>query len=368
MINSFFSYYKSLPVSIKKIVIAALLVSLFFTLKSYTNHLINQYNYQFSWLLTSLKLIITYSLWAILTPLAYFLTKRIQHTGKINIYKVIQFLLGCLLLAFAHQFIASRLDDIINYINSGYLKEFFGHNSIVVLVIGSFSSFIELLVIIAVFLAFDYQKKFIENQKALIASQLNALRMQLHPHFLFNTLHSIASMIDIDTKNAQKMLTKLGALLRSMLEYDAEQLVTVQDELNFIKDYLDLEQVRYQDRVTINYSVAQEARQLKIPNMIFQPLVENAVKYGIIPTVDNGEIKIMITQEYSPQLNENALMMEISNTYNVSNSYIKPVGTGVGLINIKKRLQQFYQNRFLFESDFVTPELYKAKIVLPLTK
>jgi len=349
-------------------VIAALFVSLFFTLKAYTNHLINQYNYSFSWLLTSLKLIITYLLWATLTPLAYFLTNSIQHTGKINIYKAIQFLLGCILLAIVHQLLLSRLDDIINYINSGYLKEFLGRNSMVVLVIGSFSSFIELLVIISIFLAFDYQRKFIANQKALISSQLNALRMQLHPHFLFNTLHSIASMIDIDTKNAQKMLTKLGALLRSMLEYDAEQLVTVQDELNFIKDYLDLEQVRYQDRVTINYKISQEVMLLKIPNMIFQPLVENAVKYGIIPTVDNGQIQITMTQEYSQELQEDALVMQITNTYNTNNSYIKPMGTGVGLINIKKRLQQFYQNGFLFESDFVTPELYKAKIVLPILK
>jgi len=348
--------------------IAVFFVSLFFTLKAYTNHLINQYNFPFSWLLTSLKLIITYSLWAILTPIVYFLTQIIQKTGKINIFIIFKFLLGCIFLSFVHQLIASRIDDIINYINSGYLKDFFGHNSIVAFIIGSFSSFIELLVLVAIFLAFDYQNKFITNQKALISAQLNALRMQLQPHFLFNTLHSIAAMNDIDTKNAQHMLTKLGTLLRSMLEYDAEQLVSVQDELNFIKDYLDLEQVRYQDRVTINYNVSQETMLLKIPNMIFQPLVENAVKYGIIPTVDNGEIKINITKEYSDILNDIALVMQISNTYNVSNSYIKPVGTGVGLINVKKRLHQFYQNGFLFESNFVNPELYNAKIVLPINK
>ena len=360
------SYYKNLPISINKIVIASLLISLFFILKAYTHHLINQYNYPFSWLLTSLKIVITYLLWAILTPLAYFLTKNIQDSGQNNFLRVFQFLLGCILLAVFHQLLASRLDDYINYLNSGYLKDFFGRNSIVALVIGSFSSFIELLVIIAVFLAFDYQKKFINNQKALIASQLNALRMQLQPHFLFNTLHSIASMIDIDTKKAQTMLSKLGAMLRSLLEYDAEQLVTVKDELNFIKDYLDLEQVRYQDRVTINYHVDPKATHLKIPNMIFQPLVENAVKYGIIPTVDNGIIIITIKQEHSQKLHEDALVLQISNTYNTNNAYVKPAGTGIGLINIKKRLQQLYQNRFLFESDFVTPELYQAKIVLPI--
>lgn len=362
------SYYKNLPISIEKIVIASLFISLFFILKAYANHLINQYNYSFSWLLTSLKIVITYLLWVIFTPLAYFLTKLFQSTRKPKLITILQFLLGCVLLAVFHQLISSRLDDFINYLNSGYFKSFFGQNNKIVLVIGSFSSFIELLVIIAVFLAFDYQNKFITNQKALIASQLNALRMQLQPHFLFNTLHSIASMIDIDTKNAQKMLSKLGAMLRSMLEYDAEQMVTVKDELNFIKDYLDLEQVRYQDRVTINYNIAPEAMHLKIPNMIFQPLVENAVKYGIIPTVDNGKIIITIKQEHSQELHEDSLVLQISNTYNTNNAQVRPSGTGIGLKNIKERLKQFYQSRFLFESDFVTPELYSAKIVLPIIK
>jgi len=368
MKNLILTAYKNLPIAIHKIVVASLIISVFFILKSYTNHLINQYNYPFSWLLTALKLSITYLLWAVLTPLAYFLTKIIQKTIPIKFSTVVKFLTGCLLLAFFHQMLSTRIDDFINYLNSGYFKSFLGRNNMVVLVIGSFSSFIELLVIIAVFIAFDYQKKFIENQKALIASQLNALRMQLQPHFLFNTLHSIASMIDIDTKNAQKMLSKLGALLRNVLEYDAEQMVTVTDELKFIKDYLDLEQVRYQDRVTINYEVSDDTLEAKIPNMIFQPLVENAVKYGIIPTVDNGQIVITIKQEHSQTLHEDMLVLQISNTYNTNSNYTKPISTGVGLINIKKRLQQFYQERFSFESDFVTPNLYRAKIVLPIMK
>ncbi len=362
------SYYNNLPIAFNKLIVCALVISVFFILKAYTNHLINEYNYPFSWLLVSLKISITYLLWVILTPLVYFLTKILQNKSKLTIRSIVKFLLVSLVLTVFHQLISSRADDFINYLSSGYLKSFFGHNNSVVLVIGSFSSFIELLVIVAVFLAFDYQKKFLINQKALIASQLNALRMQLQPHFLFNTLHSIASMIDIDTRNAQKMLSKLGALLRSMLEYDAEQLVTVKDELNFIKDYLDLEQVRYQDRVTINYNIAKEAMLIKIPNMIFQPLVENAVKYGIIPTIDDGEIHINIKLEYSDSLDGDALVLQITNTFNNENNYVKPVSTGVGLINIRKRLQQFYNNQFLFTSNFETPKLYIAKMTLPIIK
>lgn len=368
MLTNTLTYYNKLPLSIKKIVIGSLIVSVFFVLKSYTNHLINQYNFQFSWVLISLKIMISYFLWVILTPLAYYLTKGLQKNRTALVIRLIKFLIGCIVLAIVHQVIASRLDDFINYLNNGYFKSFFGQNNIVVLVIGSFSSFIELLVIVAVFSALDYQKKYIQNQKALITAQLNALRMQLQPHFLFNTLHSIASMIDIDTQNAQKMLSKLGSLLRSMLEYDAEQMVTVKDELKFIKDYLDLEQVRYQDRVTINYNISEEALAIKIPNMIFQPLVENAVKYGILPTVADGEVSISIQLEQNNSLNENTVALQISNTFNTESRFSAVESTGLGLQNIKKRLQQFYQHRFLFTSDFVTPELYVAKITLPLTQ
>lgn len=369
MIKTIRSYYNDLPINISKMFLVAIIISVFFILKSYTNHLINEYNYSFSWLLISLKIAIAYLLWVILTPLIYFLTKILQNKSSSVFNKLFQFIVGCILLTFLHQLIASRLDDTINYLNSGYFKSFFGRNNIVVLTVGSFSSFIELLVIVAVFLALDYQKKYLENQKALIASQLDALRMQLQPHFLFNTLHSIASMIDINTASAQKMLSKLGDLLRRILEYDAEQLVTVENEVTFIKDYLDLEQIRYQDRVTIHYSIAKETESLKIPTMIFQPLVENAVKYGIIPTIDDGEIFISAQLKHSNELNQDSLVLRISNTFNNNqNNYKKPEGTGVGLINITKRLKQFYDQRFLFTSAFETPELYIATMTIPIIK
>lgn len=361
-----FLNYKNLPISIKKIVLTALAVSIFFILKAYTNHLVNQFNYPFSWILISLKISISYLLWVVLTPLVYSLVKMLQDNSTTVLYKILMFTTGCIVLAIFHQILSSRIDDFINYLNNGYMKSFFGRNSVTVLVVGSFSSFIELLVIIASFLALDYQKKYIRNQKELIAAQLNALRMQLQPHFLFNTLHSIAAMIDIDTKNAQKMLSKLGGLLRNVLEYDAEQMVMVADELNFIKNYLDLEQVRYQDRVTIDYDISDDTLDVKIPNMIFQPLVENAVKYGIMPTIDDGEIVITIKQEHCKTLQENALILEITNTYNSKSTIEKPLGTGVGLVNIRKRLQQFYQNRFVFTSYFQTKELYVARITIPI--
>lgn len=368
MASKILTYYKELPISIKKIVLACIAVSVFFILKSYTNHLVNQYYFAFSWRLISLKIIATYLMWALLTPLVYRLLITFYDKKTPVALRIIKFIIGCVLLAAFHRLITSRIVDVINYFSSGYLKAFLGQNNIVALIIGSFSSFIELLVIVSVFLASDYQTKYIENQKVLVAAQLSALRMQLHPHFLFNTLHSIASMIDIDTKNAQKMVTRLGSLLRRMLEYNEKQMVLVQDELNFIRDYLDLEQVRYQDRVQISYNISEETLEYKIPNMIFQPLVENAVKHGIIPTLDHGEINIKTYIEKNIALKESTLVLQITNTFNSQNKNNKPISTGVGLVNIKKRLFQLYNEKFQFSAKFVTPDFYEAKISLPLIK
>jgi two-component system LytT family sensor kinase len=361
------SAYKNLPISVGKMLVMALLISLFFILKTFTNHLINDYNYEFSWSLVSAKFVINYFFWVVLAPLVYILVRFIQNKNKNLGFRIIQVLIGCVVLAILHTIASSRLDDLVNYMNSGYLKNFFGKNSITVLVIGSFSSLIELLVLVAIFLAFDYQKRYFVNQKALIAAQLNALRMQLQPHFLFNTLHSIASMVDIDTKNAQRMLSKLGTLLRKVLEYDTEQLVTVADELSFIKDYLDLEQIRYRDRLKIEYFIADQILLMKVPTMIFQPLVENAIKYGAVTMTEFSKIEIQIDQQFDESLREELLTIKISNTYD-SKKVAQVRSTGLGLKNIKERLQNFYQDRFVFQSRFESDSLYVAKIGIPLNR
>lgn len=357
--------YKSLPLSVNKLLLVALFISIFFILKAYTNHLINAYNYPFSWFLTSVKIFIGFLLWVVLSPWIYSLVKLVSTKRKITFKTIFKIAIGCIILAVLHSVISNRLNDLVNYFNTGYLKNFFGKSNFSILVVGVFTSFIELLVVEALLFALDYQKKYITNQKRLISAQLSALQMQLQPHFLFNTLHSIASMIDINSKDAQKMLTKLGRLLRKVLEYNEEQMVTVVDEIKFIKDYLDLEQIRYQDRLKINYTIAEDTLSLKIPSMIFQPLVENAIKYGAVSIVENGEINIEIEKKHSIELKEELLSMTISNTFNASNIKTKK-GTGIGLKNIRERLQSLYQDHFKLVSTFVSDELYVAKIEIPI--
>ncbi|MCW5517324.1 sensor histidine kinase [Muriicola sp. Z0-33] len=357
--------YKKLPIPIGRIGIIGVFICLFFIAKEFTNHIINDYNFPFSWFFISTRIVLNYLLWILIAPLVYRLTRKVQSLPN-SILNIVPIVIAAVLLVIAHRALATKAYDIVYFLSIGYMRDFFGANGMVALVVGSFSSLIELLVLMALFFGIDYQKRYLKNQKDLIAAQLNSLQMQLHPHFLFNTLHSISSMIDIDPKKAQKMLTKMGTLMRTMLENDLEQMVTIEKELDFIRDYLDLEQIRYADKMRIHYQVTKDMEQIKIPNMILQPLVENAIKYGIIPALDQGEIHIEIKKSMDVKSPKEYVNLKVSNSSEGNGNIRFDKGTGIGLQNIKKRLEGIYGNKFIFESCFSNPKWYVAEISLPL--
>ncbi len=357
--------YKNLPISLSKMGLIGLFICLFFIFRDYTDHLINEYNYPFSWFFVGSKILINYLFWFVLSPLVYALVRRVQNKSGLA-SNVIRVLFGVFLLTIVHRAMVTKANDVVYFLITGYMKDFFGPNGMVGMVVGSFSSLIELLVLMALFFAIDYQKRYLKNQKELIAAQLASLQMQLHPHFLFNTLHSISSMIDIDPRKAQKMLTKMGTLMRTLLENDLEQMITIEKEVDFIKDYLDLEQIRYADKMAIHYQVSKDILQTKVPNMILQPLVENAIKYGIVPAIKPGEICIEIKRTKDESSLKDYIDLKISNTSENNESAIHDKGTGLGIQNIRKRLEGIYADGFLFESRFVNPKLYVAQISLPL--
>ena len=363
MINNIATYYKNLPVAISKIALSAFAICLFFILKEYTNHIINAYNYNFSWGLTSLRIVVNYTFWVLFTPIIFWLSKLIQERKTITFKKIVQFILSLITLVLLHRIASARVYDFLYYIDSGHLKQFFGTNNLILLTVGSFSGLIELLLIIGIFLGFDYQNKYLEKQKELITAQLNTLRMQLHPHFLFNTLHSIASMIDIDTKDAQKMLTKVGSLLRIMLESDAEQIIPLEQEIAFMKNYLDLEEIRFQDRVTITYQIDENVLNALIPNMILQPLIENAVNHGIAKITSDGNITIKASKNIDSNLE-----FQISNTLGNAASIRKKEGFGVGLKNVKQRLEHVYPNQFSFKAQVENASQFVVTIIIPFNQ
>ena len=195
----------------------------------------------------------------------------------------------------------------------------------------------------------------LEYQRALAASELQALKMQLQPHFLFNTLHGIATLVDENAEIAKEMIVKLSNLLRVALDRGSSDLIPLEGELRFVREYLDLEKIRFGRRLKIEWLVAPESCQLLVPQMILQPLVENAIKHGIASLRDGGWIKVAAT------VDDGILQISVRNS-----AGSKPLnGPGVGLRNIEARLKYLYSGDASLHVTFEDDRTFAASLALP---
>jgi sensor histidine kinase YesM len=207
-------------------------------------------------------------------------------------------------------------------------------------------------IVLLILLALDYYRQFrdqyillLELENRLARSRLQAMRMQLHPHFLFNALNTIAMMVRRNSNGeAVNMISGLSDMLRSALSKENKQFVTLEEELSLINKYLSIESVRYQDRLEVQQSIAAETLPLKVPNLVLQPIVENAFKHGVAKSLDKALVKI------STSLNGNHLFIEIYNTsaglpfnWNINRPH------GIGLGNTVSRLVELYKGNFKFQ-------------------
>ncbi len=194
-----------------------------------------------------------------------------------------------------------------------------------------------------------------EYQQALAASELQALKMQLQPHFLFNTLHGIATLAEEDPKTAKLMIINLSNLLRTALERDNSDLIPLESELKFAKDYLDLEKMRFGSRLKIEWAVAPETCQLLVPQLILQPLVENAVQHGIAPLREGGWLEV------ATDTKNGILNIRVRNSAGGEPSN----GTGVGLRNVEARLKYLYAGDASLRLAIAEDRTVTASLTLP---
>jgi two-component system, LytTR family, sensor kinase len=174
-----------------------------------------------------------------------------------------------------------------------------------------------------------------EAQLQAARAQLQALKMQLHPHFLFNTLNSISALLDEDVEKADEMLARLGDFLRLTLENSGSQMIALRDELEFLRRYLEIEQVRFQDRLSVEMDIEPEVLDAQVPNMILQPIIENAIRHGISQRIGKGQIRICATRK------DNSLRIEVQdNGPGIARNDSAKAGLGLG--NTIERLKQAY--------------------------
>src|SRR5262249_33703319 len=165
--------------------------------------------------------------------------------------------------------------------------------------------------------------------------QLQLLKMQLQPHFLFNTLHTISALMHQDLHLADRMLARLAELLRMTLENVKKQEVPLRQEIDFLKPYLEIQQARLGDRLAVEMHVPPELLDALVPNLILQPLVENAIQHGIAPRSEGGRLEVRarrLDRALELQVCDNGPGLPGTNGYR----------EGVGLSNTRARLQQLY--------------------------
>ena len=229
--------------------------------------------------------------------------------------------------------------------------------------------------------ALDYYQNFraaevkaSELRAQLAQAQLHALKMQLHPHFLFNTLNSISALLHTDIEAADEMVARLGDFLRLTLENSGDQEVTLEQEMEFLRCYLEIETVRFHDRLTVETEIEPQALVARVPNLILQPLVENAIRHGISRQSAPGRLAIravrregrllMQVEDNGPGL---SLMSEgITTTTTASPGPLaRTFAGGVGLANTRARLEHLYGANHRFELARATPRGMIVTLEIP---
>lgn len=190
----------------------------------------------------------------------------------------------------------------------------------------------------------------------LKSSELEMLKSQINPHFIFNSLNSISSLTIISPERAREMVVKLSDFLRYSLGKENDQMNTVDDEINNIMLYLDIERVRFGERLKVEKELSDDVKKLKLPNLILQPLFENAIKHGIYESL------VLITINLKVWKEGNVLKLSVSNEYDPN--AVSRKGKGIGLKNVRERLALIYGVSQLLEIQ-KTQGIFTVRLDIP---
>lgn len=289
--------------------------------------------------------------WAALTPLALYLSRRFRldpqrlSIPRLLVHIVAGAVLGLLTRA-AHELLMKLVLD--------YPEGPFSLAKLLRSLVGLFDYGILLYGLQVLFEhVSDYQRRFREGElrssrleTQLVQAQLKALETQLQPHFLFNTLNSISALLRQDVEAADKMIARLGQLLRLTLDNSRAQEVTVEKELALLRRFLEIEEIRFQDRLVVHFDEDPEARRGLVPNLLLQPIVENAIKHGVSKHSRQGKIALRTERRGDRlwlQVEDNGPGLPPDESSGVV------IKQGFGVASTQERLEQLYGEDFSFD-------------------
>src|ERR1044072_3061509 len=309
-------------------------------------------------------------IWALMTPLALWLAKRFRVTREHLLSSIALHVLGGSLIAVlqlgVYVFVARVL--VINpSTRFGPWEQFRD------LFFTEFQANLLLyIVLVAFYQAFDYHRRYRERERRaaqleveaahletqLTRAQLDALRMQMNPHFLFNTLNSVSVLMQEDVVLANQMLLHLSELLRLTLNQEQTHEVTLRQELDFLRLYLEIEQTRFQDRLKVKIEAAPETLEARVPNLILHSLVENAIRHAVAPRA--SETLVVIRSE---RLNGNLLLLVSDNGDGIAAK--SESANGIGLANTRSRLEKLYGAKQEFVLHAAANGGVEASVTIP---
>lgn len=205
---------------------------------------------------------------------------------------------------------------------------------------------------------FENYNKSLKYEAAAREIELRNLRAQLNPHFIFNSLNSIRALVDEDPIKSKNAITLLSSILRNSLMTDRQRLISFSEEFDTVKDYLALESIRYEERLTTNFDIDPASKHYMLPPLMLQTLVENGIKHGISTLKNGGQIGILSRVE------DKKLHIQIRNSGKLDSIKMKS-GEGFGLSNTKKRLELIYGQECAFFISNESPGVVLTEIIVP---
>ncbi len=187
--------------------------------------------------------------------------------------------------------------------------------------------------------------------------ELKTIKSHINPHFIFNSLNSIRALVDENPKRARRAITELSNILRSSMQAEKSETVSLEKELDIVKDYLALEQMRFEERLRIEFDIDEDTLQQQVPPMMLQTLVENAIKHGISKQVLGGVVRVVAI------FKDNVMQLQVQNTGQLLKI---PNGEGFGIKSTQDRLNLMYQGKAVFEIKNLDATMVESKVTLPV--
>lgn len=359
---------RPLPISIYYIFIFGVGLGFLLAFRTYLPYLYWGEGDNYIWTRYSLPSIINYSLWPFFVPFVYHFSYKWQigrsHGLRANSMAVV----SCLVISLTHEFLTNAVYFVplelmdwyhIDDETMRYLK-----GAVPAAVI---NRIVEYWIIVFSLRAIDNylnlkksEVKMARIESQLTQAKLRALRMQLQPHFLFNTLNTISSLLDVNTAKARSVIAKFADILRNVLESDDKRFISLDEEIQNTQNYLVIEQTRFSDRLDVSYDIAREALDILVPSFILQPIVENAIKHGLSKSSESLHLSLKAS------IDGRFITLSVHDDGQGASGSDDLFGKGVGLSNARERLQNLFGSESYIKIDTSPGEGFHVSLTFPI--